>query len=104
MADEWGPWIEHDGKGCPVPGQFVRTEDRGGIVIDHVALGVMISRAGAARSWGRPCSRNLWLWGICEGASAREVVRYRIRRPKALRDLIDLVETLPAQQPDRLDA
>ena len=23
MTEEWGPWVEHDGKGCPCFGEYV---------------------------------------------------------------------------------
>jgi hypothetical protein len=27
MRYQWGPWIEHDGRGCPVKGQWVQVRD-----------------------------------------------------------------------------
>lgn len=82
--EEWGPWVEHDGKGCPVPlGMFVRID-----VGRHNIVGV-----------GR-----YYDFLVHEGTVAWSgwpyVARYRIRKPRALRKLIRLVENLPAPERD----
>ena len=94
MSEEWGPWIEHDGKGCPVakgtPGE---AELRDGRVVFFRAL------CGSTR--GGPdvvaCSSegSAWVWGSSL-LTSDEVVRYRIRRPRSLLRLIEMVENLPA--------
>lgn len=85
MAEEWGPWIEHDGGPCPVPkGTWVIGQFRSGDV-----------QAWQALTMGLVGGVSLWEWrGYI--ALPRDVMRYRIRRPDALRRLIDL-----AADPDR---
>lgn len=85
MTDEWGPWVEHDGKGCPVPlGTFVRGQDRTGLVEDWV-----VGRWGDhSEPW--PEDDNLWIWMQGAQRSSREVVRYQVRRPRALSLLRDI--------------
>lgn len=89
MAEEFGPWIEHDGKGCPCIGAWVQAE------FDIPPVGATHGTV-TGRVWeGRPTGHYGWVsteW-CC-------VQRYRLRRPDALRDLIDLVENLPAPAQD----
>lgn len=83
MSGEFGPWIEHDGKGCPCPGARVRV----------VALGIwggVIEAEGVAGSDGG----DSWDWR--NSTWCARVIRYRIRRPPALRLLIDIAENIPA--------
>lgn len=98
MSDEadWGPWVEHDGRGCPVVGSFVEAVF---IMNQHGDLWVGSNWAAGGESWS-------WAVHRLPVSQWQRIVRYRVRRPKALRDLIALVETLPAPapQPDRVDA
>lgn len=88
MAEEWGPWIDHDGKGLPdsVRGRFCRMicECAPGDLEDCV--GIAGSDSGYSWCW--------YFWGKPHPKDHRflvaRVVRYRIRRPLALRRLIDL--------------
>lgn len=76
MSEEWGPWIEHDGKGCPCVGMYAeRIHDRGDVVIGVVLRG--------GRSWE-------WAPGFTR------VIRYRIRKPRGLTILENLIADLPA--------
>lgn len=86
MSEEWGPWIEHDGKGCPCMGMWVQVQN-----------------LNACRIWeGVACSEGGRSWDWSTGY--RPVVRYRIRRPRALLQLIEMVENLPAPAQPRVDA
>lgn len=96
MSDEsaeWTDWIEHDGKGLPVPkGTVVLAifeNDPGEFV------GPIVGIAGSARGYAWD-----WSWWRCVppegGGRVSRITRYRIRKPRALRDLIALVENLPA--------
>ncbi|MBL4766518.1 MAG: hypothetical protein JKY94_02185 [Rhodobacteraceae bacterium] len=79
MSDEWTDWRDHDGKGCPCLGQMVRVEFCGGRVLEAIA------GSGGGKSW---------LWG----SGYNKILRYRIRKPRALQQLIEMVEmveTLP---------
>ena len=95
MSDEWGPWIEHDGKSVPLPDGTV----------------CWVECAAGVAGWVTVCSevpkgRNCWIWdSIILGIFIPlRIVRYRTRRPKALRQLIDLMQALPAPQPEQVDA
>ncbi len=88
MTDEGGPWTEHDGKGCPCVGSYVHVLRRAG----RDAFGV----AGEdCRNWGvDPHSKgSAWVWSN-DIMSFSEVIRYRIRRPRALLDLIERAREL----------
>ena len=93
--DEWGPWIEHDGLGCPVTGCLVQVEldDEPDFLIPMVTMIgpralEYIPRAGDLNhSW---FWRDGWVW----------VMRYRVRKPRGLTVLEGLLENLP----DRVDA
>lgn len=81
MSEEWGPWIEHDGKGCPCVGAFV-----------HIVYADGFERKGRATGGGS--------WRSSSGLIL--ILRYRIRKPRALIELIEMVENLP--QPERVEA
>ena len=89
MSDEFGPWVQHDGKGCPVKGQFVRSVDAAGIEMEHLA-GMLVEKEGIipVDSWDwDQCNRyDVWHWRI---------LRYRIRRPKGLTILENLIADIP---------
>lgn len=83
MTEEWGPLIRHDGKGCPVTGMFCEVHTASRVV----TCGIVMDNGG-------PCS--LWVWtGLCILCLPHRVVAYRVRKPRALLDLIDMVENLP---------
>jgi hypothetical protein len=94
MEGEWGPLVLHDGRGCPVIGKYaqVRCADgrvAEGVVMPHVLRGRCV----------------LWVWAtLCPAHWPMRVVAYRVRKPRALLDLIDLVENLPAPAKRRVGA
>ena len=100
MSDEWGPWIEHDGKGCPCVGQYVRVDLRNGVTREVIA-GEECRRAGVSVNG----ERSSWVW-MARTAYQRgyEVIRYRIRRPRGLTILQDLIENPPAPVREMEDA
>ncbi len=118
MSDdaEFGPWIEHDGRPRNVrgvyPGARVEVVGRSGARL----VGVVAPNGTARKSLDCPSeARGLsWNWEWRRAWLLRRIVvldngndpiiRYRIRRPKALRDLITLVETLPAPAQPMVDA
>ena len=95
MTEQWGPWIEHDGKHRPHNGSIVQKEYANGLVL----IGMVGARPKTALELGVPpylgrtfsCS---WVWSGW-GLSV-PIIRYRIRKPRALIQLIDMVENLPA--------
>lgn len=95
MSDEqWGPWIEHDGKGCPCVGSVVTIVAVKNLIGDIHEL-VTTAKGG-----------NSWRWRIhgVPPNKAQRIIRYRIRKPRALQQLIDMVENLPAPVKERTDA
>ncbi len=93
--EEWGPWIEHDGKGCPCAGAFVESEDRSGNVQRHIA-DMAAFRASNDGIWlikhDLTFLPSAWVWG--EVPARFEIIRYRIRKPRALLDLIERARSL----------
>lgn len=99
-SEEWGTWIEHDGLTCP-EGNMVHI-----VLGDDCAGGISISGSGSdgwsdnfspiseREAIGIAKPEGSWFW--VDGWFP--VIKYRIRKPRALRDLITLVETLPAPQ------
>ena len=86
MSEEWGPWVDHDGRGIPpgiVEGLYICVD------LKFQASGRMtrcegrVTRAAIAPVW--------WVWGASEG----DVIRYRIRKPRGLTVLEGLLENLP---------
>ncbi len=89
MSEEWGPWIEHDGGGCPVvAGTYVRA-----ICCFIYSEWVWEGHTGpehAAWEWsrmGEPSPHDPKM-------IAARVIRYRIRKPRALLDLIERAREL----------
>ena len=87
---EWGPWTEHDGKGCPVPlGSWVE-------VNVYPARCVIIG--GGFRIEFRVSTHN------ADWVGWKELVHYRIRKPRGLTILENLLADLPAPQPGKVDS
>jgi hypothetical protein len=98
MSDEWGPWIEHDGKGCPCLGAWAQTERLGKYVFPHTGTHRAILE-------GRIEEPANWDWSrfgerLPRGTVASKVIRYRIRKPRGL----TILESLLADLPERVDA
>lgn len=87
MNDEWGPWIEHDGRGCPLPaGTIVEVvcEDRFGY-----------RRHEVGRTDGETYSS--WDWSFFP--ELQKIVRYRSKKPRGLQILRAVLDTLEAPKP-----
>jgi hypothetical protein len=83
---EWGPWIEHDGTGCPCPGEYVMCLFE--TLPGHLETGEGL--AGAAGGW----SWDWQWWGkIPPGAAdlSSRILRYRVRKPRGLAILKNLI-------------
>ena len=82
MSEEWGPWLENNGS-RPVSGNIqVSVEIRG---VDNPMCLVANPECDLAGNWH---------WEIL--GIKGDIIRYRVRRPKALQQLIKMVESLPA--------
>ncbi|WP_395543257.1 hypothetical protein [Neotabrizicola sp. sgz301269] len=78
MSDEieWGPWIEHDGKGCQLAdGEFVH-----GVEADGEEWMDFIKKRENA-----PGEVDVWDWEDCAGNFGwhLRLIRYRIRKPRS---------------------
>lgn len=82
--EEWTEWFQHDGKGCPCVGKMVQVEVHG-------------SRTG--RIWfeeGRAGSNGGHSWNWTNKSICILIIRYRIRRPKGMAILHQILADLPA--------
>ena len=87
MAEEWGPWVQHDGRGCPVPaGTIVEVvcEDR---------FGYLKHEIGCTDG----DSYSSWDWSLYP--ELKRILRYRKKKPRGLKMLEDAMQDLDAPQP-----
>lgn len=89
MSDEWGPWIEHDGQGCPCPGEYCQMVFEG-------PVGVFEKGEGVASTGGYSWDWSLFNWQVPGGGIVARILRYRIRKPRALRQLREIAASVPA--------
>lgn len=95
MDEEWGPWIDHDGKSCPW-GQVVK------VVVRHssgheTTGGPAIAGSKGGQSWFWKSLEDTRTWSKGSGGSlARPIVRYQIKKPKGL----SLLEEILAEVKD----
>jgi len=75
---EFGPWQDHDGKGCPCVGQYVQAEAKGWTKKLEGVAGMRDHRD--------------WIWSL----AVWPIIRYRVKKPRALLDLIQMIADLPA--------
>lgn len=96
--EEWGPWIEHDGSGCPVPmGYYVQCETKRPITglppnYRKVSERIFEGRIGKHKLGEND---NSWNW-----RKGNWIIRYRIRKPRGL----TILESLLTDLPERVDA
>jgi hypothetical protein len=99
MSDEWGPWIELDGAQPLIPlGVSLKVAVLGSGIRPEPGAVVSLSWPGFYWRW-RTVRVGLFRSErrrVCDDPSYAPIIRYRIRRPRALLELIDLVENLPA--------
>lgn len=86
---DWGPWLVHDGKGCPCVGQYVQVR----FVDGDEAVGPAGIDGGACWIWS---SLELGGWHHVERGFAMHIVEFRIRRPKGMAILNAILADLPA--------
>lgn len=86
MSEQWGPWIEHDGTGCPCVGEFVESVRFSG-EIKHGIAGTI--------EGGGTYDPNLvvspWVWDECPIVHMADIKRYRIRKPRAMKRLNEIL-------------
>lgn len=93
-SEEWGPWIDHDGRSRPV-GHFVEVEYADGVVLRFVATTdttPVLTKPHDPNRYPGPRYNNSWVW-TAPGCHI-PVRRYRIRKPRALKMLREIAATV----------
>lgn len=101
MSEEWGPWIEHDGRSVPVTiGTYIHVAFEDGDEWTGIEGQSGFSARGALclPDDGEPWS---WIWDHPKNGFGDSIIRYRIRKPRALQELIALVADPYAVPPAR---
>jgi len=86
MSDaDWEPWVRHDGSGCPVRvGTLAQVQMGDGMLVEGTVTDCAQNPPeGTVSRWKWPV---LMPWCVAS---------YRVRKPKALLDLIKLAEGQP---------
>lgn len=90
MSVEWHPWVEHDGEPHPeLNGHVVQ------VVAENGRCEVGIVRAAGTPPAG---THTPWVWKSMPPwrvETGDKILRYRIKKPQALLELIGLAENLP---------
>jgi len=87
--EEWGPWIDHDGKGYPE------------CVIGRVCQATEVCRSRGVFTdveficLGQWPDGGSWNWN--NYPETTKVIRYRIRKPKGMKILEQLLDNLPQE-------
>lgn len=97
MSEEWTEWLDHDGMGCPCIGKLVQIEQGNGRIQEGIA-----GQQSMLRGVHPNDPKSMWVWNW--KPKAFWIIRYRIRKPRALLQLIEMVENLPAPAQPRVDA
>lgn len=94
MSEEWSDWFLHDGKGCPLSaGVFYESQSSCGCCMEAIVNGIDLHGI----DWFplrvdrrcNQCHRDLKL-------GVPTVIRYRIRKPRGMTILENLIADLPA--------
>lgn len=96
MADEWGPWIEHDGKGCPVKDgvwchRVFNQPARG---TDPTCHGQIDDVSPVESEW----ESHAWAWS----QGCVHIIRYRTLSGPTQK--VSVIESLADRQPAKEDA
>lgn len=86
-GEDWGPWVVHDGRGCPLPaGTIVEVvcEDRFGFALRRI----LTVHGGDYSSWN---------WA--HYPKLMRVIRYREKKPKGLQLLETRLKTQDTPRP-----
>lgn len=92
--EHWGPWIEHDGLGCPLPQ---------GCHFQAVAANGYTEEGFREDPPGPPPSGTYcyWLWSTLEPCTFQtRVVRYRVIKPKG----VEILERIVAEPREAVPA
>ena len=94
---EWGPWIEHDGKGCPVPdGTLVNAvwdDEDESYFVQGENKWFETKQGGKCNGYGN----SGWIIEETNTPYDAMIIRYRIRKPRAMKLLQSIAENPPKQ-------
>lgn len=96
-GEAWGPWVEHDGQPRPnLNGVWMRVQTANGRDEEGRMECADCPSAGhlAPFVWQ---SLPAWMWDV-------RIIRYRIRKPRGLIILETVLERLPADNREQVDA
>ena len=85
---EWSNWIEHDGKSCPVEGQYVQVQSKNGSFWEGIA-GADCKKYGINVQTG---PGSAWIWSPQPELAEYEIKLYRIRKPKGVQVLDEIMQ------------
>lgn len=93
MKEEWGPWIEHDGKGCHVLGMVVR-------VLTFEGEERVVIAGAECREWGNDPNgpKSAWVWDKPAPFHPQCVREYQIKKPKGLTILEGVLSSVPKKE------
>lgn len=99
--EEWGPWIEHDGKCRPVAAGVICEVEyaHGGTRIITAGSGKLVS-VGKRVEIGYYGPLYASSWVHAGKGKCAPIIRYRIRKPRGL----TILESLLTDLPERVDA
>lgn len=87
MTDyEWGPWIDHDGKGCPCIGKYVRVKLHSIPMYEGIAWG---EESAKNRKHTDPLTSK-WAW-LTNRPTYGKVIRYQVRIPRGMTMLTNIL-------------
>jgi len=89
MSDEWGPWIDHNGSGCPCVGMWVQAKAVAPSGKKILAEGMAGSNGGDSWDWSK-------FGNVFGKALVAKITEYRIRKPRGMAVLEALVADVPA--------
>ncbi|MBB95606.1 MAG: hypothetical protein CML68_13575 [Rhodobacteraceae bacterium] len=101
MSEEWGPWVEHDGKGCPpsligevalIEFKLAANDEDGGVAGQVVFTETIINEMMAELPEWRRDRFGSYAIRPDNGRvyAVADVIRYRIRKPRGLTILEDI--------------
>lgn len=98
MAEEWSPWIEHDGKSCPVKGKFCHMEFKNPVRPAFYIGGGVIQPDGTVKDFAK--GGPSWF----HDSGYNPVLRYRIRKPRGLTILQEIAaDPQPIKESERVE-
>ena len=86
-GEDWGPWVIHNGKGCPLPsGTVVEVVSEDGFGFAKREIGAVTGGSYSSGSWQHY-------------PELKRIIRYRAKRPKGLLMLEEKLRELYAPTP-----